>query len=140
MKLAKSTMYHTISAEHIVWQYIVIPNIASFSKYRINIIIAFFWDNITRYLIMLYWSILAFHGPVKARWLFKFLMVWHISAWIGVIYAFIVHFKNNFMCIVRSFHEFHDNVVIRATYAHILPNEKYRVISCDYRIKTQNIV
>ena len=30
------------------------------------------------------------------------------------------------MCTVRSFHEFHDNVVIRATYAHILPNEKYR--------------
>ena len=29
------------------------------------------------------------------------------------------------MCIVRSFHEFHNNVVIRATYAHILPNEKY---------------
>ena len=30
------------------------------------------------------------------------------------------------MCIVRSFHEFHDNVIIRATYMHILPNEKYR--------------
>ena len=44
------------------------------------------------------------------------------------------------MCIVRSFHEFHDNVVIRATYAHILPKEKYCVILCDYRIKTQNIV
>ena len=45
------------------------------------------------------------------------------------------------LCVLNwSFHEFHDNVVIRATYAHILPNEKYRVISCDYRIKTQNIV
>ena len=54
--------------------------------------------------------------------------IYQQSAWIGVIYAFIVHLKNNFMCIVRSFHEFHDNVVIRATYAHILPNEKYRVI------------
>ena len=50
-------------------------------------------------------------------------------------YAFSVH-----MCVVRSFHEFHDNVVIRSTYAHILPNEKYRVLSCDYCIKTQNIV
>ena len=45
-----------------------------------------------------------------------------------------------FLCIVRSFHEFHENVVIIATYAHILSKEKYRVISCDYRIKTQNIV
>ena len=32
------------------------------------------------------------------------------------------------MHIVRSFHKLHDNAVIRATYAHILPNEKYRVI------------
>ena len=30
------------------------------------------------------------------------------------------------MSIVRTFHEFHDNVVIPAIYAHILPNEKYR--------------
>ena len=43
------------------------------------------------------------------------------------------------MCIAQ-FHEFHDKVVIRATYAHILPNEKDFVILCDYRIKTQNIV
>ena len=128
------------SDEHIVWWYIVIPNIVSFSKYRINIVIAFFLDNITRYLIMYYWSILAFHGPVKAKWLFKFLMVWHIAAWIGVIYAFVVHLKNDFLCIVWSYHEFHENVVIIATYAHILSKEKYRVISCDYRIKTQNIV
>ena len=93
-------------------------------KYRYRI----FFENITRYFIMYYWSILAFHGPVKAEWLFKFLMVWHISAWIGVFYAFVVHLKNDFLCIVRSFHEFHENVVIFATYAHILPNEKYRVI------------
>ena len=84
--------------------------------------------------------ILAFHGPVKAKWLLKFRMVWPITAWIGVIYAFVIHLKNEILCIVRSFHEFHENVVIFATYAHILPNEKYRVISCDYRIKTQNIV
>ena len=128
------------SDEHIVWWYIVIPNIVSFSKYRINIVIAFFLDNITRYLIMYYWSILAFHGPVKAKWLLKFRMIWPITAWIGVIYAFVIHLKNEILCIVRSFHEFHENVVIFATYAHILPNEKYRVISCDYRIKTQNIV
>ena len=37
------------------------------------------------------------------------------------------------MCIVRSFHEFHDNVVIRATYTHILPNEKYR----KYRVEVK---
>ena len=30
------------------------------------------------------------------------------------------------MCIVRYFQEFHNNVVIRATYTYILPNEKYR--------------
>ena len=53
-------------------------------------------------------------------------MVWHLEAWIGVIYAFVVHLKNDFMCIVRYFQEFHNNVVIRATYTYILPNEKYR--------------
>ena len=48
------------SAEHIVWRYIVIPNIVSFSKYRINIVIAFFLDNITRYcmhVILVYFSL-----------------------------------------------------------------------------------
>ena len=37
-------------------------NIVWFSKYRYRI----FFYHITRYLIMKYWSILAFHGPVKA--------------------------------------------------------------------------
>ena len=29
------------------------------------------------------------------------------------------------MCIVQSFHKFHDNVIVFAPYAHIFPNEKY---------------
>ena len=41
-------------------------NIVWFSKYCWNIVITFFFGHITRYLIMKYWSILAFHGPVKA--------------------------------------------------------------------------
>ena len=140
-KIMKNIM---TSAEHIVWRYIVIPNIVSFSKYRINIVIAFFLDNITRYLIMYYWSILAFHGPVKAKWLFKFLMVWHIAAWIGVIYAFVVHLKNDFFvycmvlsrisrkccnyCDLRAYSikgEISCNIVWLS-----YQNPKYRVISC----------
>ena len=40
-------------------------------KYRYRI----FFENITQYFIMYYWSILAFHGPVKAKRLFKYPMV-----------------------------------------------------------------
>ena len=35
-------------------------------------------------------------------------------------------FKEWFMCIVWTFHEFHANVVFPAIYSHLLPNRKYR--------------
>ena len=41
-------------------------------------------------------------------------------------YAFFVHLKNDFICIVWTFHKFREHVVIPAICAHILPNEKYR--------------
>ena len=40
-------------------------------KYRYRI----FFENISLYLIIKYWPILAFHGPVKAELLHKFHMV-----------------------------------------------------------------
>ena len=52
-------------------------------------------------------------------------MVWHITAWIGALYTFFVHIKNDFMCIVRTFREVHASVAFPAMYAIFLPNRKY---------------
>ena len=54
--------------------------------------------------------------------------------------VYFVHLKNDFMCIVRAYHEFHANVSFPAIYAHLLPNGEILQILCDNRIKTQNIV
>ena len=45
-----------------------------------------------------------------------------------------------FLCIVWSYHEFHENIVIIATYAHILSKEKYRVIIVSKPNVSCNIV
>ena len=55
----------------------------------------------------------------------------------GVFYAIVVHLKNGFMCIVRTFHEFHANVVFPANCMHFLTKSE---IMCDNHIQTSNIV
>ena len=45
------------------------------------------FEDITRYLIMKYWPILAFQGHVKAKLLYNFPIVGHIFAGTEVFYA-----------------------------------------------------
>ena len=65
MKKKEEMIVIVDSPENIVWRYIVLPISCFFKilyKYRYRI----FFENITQYYIMKYWSILDFHGPVKA--------------------------------------------------------------------------
>ena len=50
-------------------------NIVCFFKISLKYRYRIFLDNITRYSIIKYRSSIAFHEPVKAKFLYKFLMV-----------------------------------------------------------------
>ena len=46
------------------------------------------------------------------------------------ILCIFLHLKNDLLCIVRTFHEFHDNVAFPAIYAHFWQNRTY----CKFRV------
>ena len=130
----------TSSDEHIVWWYIVIPNIVSFSKYRINIVIAFFLDNITRYcmhVILVYFS-LSWTCESKMTFKISYGLTYNSMNWSNLCICYTFEEWNFVYCTVfsrisRKCRNFCD---LRAYFT----KWEYRVISCDYRIKTQNIV
>ena len=84
--------------------------------------------------------ILAFHGPVKAKLLYNFVMGWQISPWTGVFYAIYVHSVHPtiILCLSYSyfmnFAELLDQICackilqILCDISHQFP--KYCVISC----------
>ena len=132
------------SAEHIVWRYIVIPNIVSFSKYRINIVIAFFLDNITRYcmhVILVYFS-LSWTCESKMTFKISYGLTYNSMNWSNLCICYTFEEWNFVYCTVfsrisRKCRNFCD---LRAYFTKweiscnivwlSYQNPKYRVISC----------
>ena len=124
-----------ISPQNIVWRYIVLSLSCDFQNIVEISLSHFFWEyhTIFNHEILVYFSLSIDLWKLND---YKFHMVWHIAAWIGVFCAFFLPLKNDFMCIVRTFHEFHDNVAFPAIYAHFWQNRTY----CKYRVIISYIV
>ena len=137
------------SDEHIVWWYIVIPNIVSFSKYRINIVIAFFLDNITRYcmhVILVYFS-LSWTCESKMTFKISYGLTYNSMNWSNLCICYTFEEWNFVYCTVfsrisRKCRNFCD---LRAYFTKweiscnivwlSYQNPKYRVISCGPKKK-----
>ena len=134
----------SISAEHIVWRYIVIPNIVSFSKYRINIVIAFFLDNITRYcmhVILVYFS-LSWTCESKMTFKISYGLTYNSMNWSNLCICYTFEEWNFVYCTVfsrisrkcRNFCDLRTYFTKWEISCNIVwlsyQNPKYRVISC----------
>ena len=127
----------------------MIPNIVSFSKYRINIVIAFFLDNITRYcmhVILVYFS-LSWTCESKMTFKISYGLTYNSMNWSNLCICYTSEEWNFVYCTVfsrisRKCRNFCD---LRAYFTKweiscnivwlSYQNPKYRVISCGPKKK-----